>query len=197
TRMHDTFRAPELSATSSIDSCWTMAASPIPSRPASDDRGLGERRLHLPALALGEGPVLDDAHPVAHLAGVVRVVRHEARIAAHVLLVAGVAHEPLDPHHHRLVHLVADDGPVEGPPRSSLAHRLAPAFSRSSVSTRAMSRRRRRSFAVFSSCPVAWRTFAAKCSRRSSSAFARSSSTVSSRSSDAFTPSPPARRSAS
>src|SRR5690606_16465964 len=115
--MHATLRAPELSATSSSDSCWTMARSSTATRHAgSDPGGLGERRLDLPALALRQRPVLDDPHPVAHLAGVVRIVRHEARIAAQVLLVAGVAHQAFDPHHHGLVHLVADDGAVQGPP---------------------------------------------------------------------------------
>ena len=54
---------------------------------ASRRSTLGQGLLHLPALALGERPVLDDAHLVPDATRVLLVVRHELRVAAHVLLV--------------------------------------------------------------------------------------------------------------
>ena len=151
---------------------------------ARDARRLGEGFLHLPALPLRERAVLDDPDLVPDAAGVALVVRHEPRVAAHVLFVLRILDEPLDANDDGLVHLVAHDGAVHHPAVATLTHRLAPplslsaapARSRSTVSMRATSRRSRRSFAVFSSCPVAKRTRAPKYSLRVSRAFVASSS---------------------
>src|SRR5262245_49778509 len=121
--MHATLRAPELSATSNTVSVWIMIACPL------DRGGLGEGGLHLPALSLRNRPVLDDSDLVAHVAGVAFVVGHEARVAADVLLVLGVLDQPLDPHHHGLVHLVAHHHADHRAPHSALAHSPAPRLS--------------------------------------------------------------------
>src|SRR5688572_22021610 len=136
--MHATLRAPELSATSNTVSVWIMLLS-------LDRRRLGEGGLHLPPLALRDRSVFDDSDLVPDVAGVRLVVGHELRIAAHVLLVLGVLHQALDPHHHRLVHLVAHDHAYERAPHTAIAHSPAPRFSRRIVSARAMSRRSVRS----------------------------------------------------
>src|SRR5262245_62176785 len=117
------------------------ASVPAGSWRCLDPRRLDERFLHLPALPLGEGAMLDDAHAVADGACVGLVVRQKARVRANVLLVPLVLDEPLHPHHHGLVHLVADHHTFDGAALSTLAHRVAPRVFRSTVSTRAMSRR--------------------------------------------------------
>src|SRR5574342_1113409 len=139
--MHATLRAPELSATSRTDSCWIIAVLP------SDRRRPRQGGLDLPALALRDGPVFDDLDAIADRAGILLVVRHELREAAHVLLVLRILHEPLHAHHDGLVHLVADDRSHQGSPHAAFLH-FAPRLSRRIVSARAMSRRSVRSFAV-------------------------------------------------
>src|SRR5262249_2656348 len=146
---------------------------------------------------LRERAVLDDLHAVADRARVALVVRHELRVASHVLLVTRVLDQALDAHDDGLVHLVADDLADQGPPVSALHHDWAPRIWVSSVSTRATSRRSCWSFAVFSSCPVARFTRALKSSSRSSRDFAWSSGSERVRSSLAFTTPPRARRSGS
>src|SRR5262245_57009499 len=114
--MQATLRAPLLSATSSTDSCWIIGALP------SDRRRALERGLKLPALALRDRPALADANAISHRAGVLLVVRHELREPAHVFLVLRILDEPLHAHDHRLVHLVADDGPHQRPPHAAFTH---------------------------------------------------------------------------
>src|SRR5262245_16071393 len=171
------------------------APTPAGSRPGL--RRLGERRLDLPALALGDRSVLDDPDPVADAAAVLLVMRHELGEAADVLLVARILHQPLDLHHDRLVHLVADHLTDQCPAHASLLHGFASRIPARTVSNRAMSRRSDASTAVFSSCPVERLTCALKSSSRSSPDFAFSSSAESSRSSLAFMPLPPAARTGS
>src|SRR5215218_938833 len=94
-------RAPELSATLSLDSCWIIA---LP------------RLLHhvdqAPALGLGERPGLDHADHVA-LAGLVAlVVRVQLGRAADDLLVSAVAAGDVDANGDRLVALAGDDDPL-------------------------------------------------------------------------------------
>src|SRR5829696_3061994 len=93
-------RAPELSATFSLDSCWIVLAS-LP--------GLLDYVDQAPALRLRQRPGLDDANDVA-LAGLVAlIVRVQRPRAAHDLLVGGVAADDVDPHRDRLLALVGDD----------------------------------------------------------------------------------------
>src|SRR6476620_6008731 len=94
-------RAPELSATLSLDSCWIIA---LP------------RLLHYvdqaPALGLGERPRLDDPNHVA-LAGLVAlVVRVQLGRAAHDLLVSAVTAGDVDADRDRFVALAGDDDPL-------------------------------------------------------------------------------------
>src|SRR5262245_61639366 len=173
---------------------WIPAGSCVLQR---GHRGLHQRLLDLPALALRDRPVLDDPHPVTHRAGVRLVVREEARMAAHELVVGGVLHEALHAHHHGLVHLVAHHDAFERPALSASTHWLAPSFSRSTVCTRARSRRSLRSSALFSSWPVAFFTRAVHSSPCSSATLTSSSCCVSSRSSLAFITTLHAPRSAS
>src|SRR5207249_9379959 len=89
--------APELSATLSRVSCWTMRLL-----------GLLHDLEHAPALLLGERPRLGDADEIAHAALVLLVVDLEPGALLHCLAVQpvrlGRAHLDDD----RLVHLVGD-----------------------------------------------------------------------------------------
>src|SRR3990170_2684526 len=121
-------------------------------------RGATARPLdHLPALALGEGSTLADAHDVAGPGRVVRIVRHVLFRARHELLVDRVQHLSFDEHDDGLVRLVADHDARE----DSLRHRCyasvrpARAFSSITVLRRAMSRRTTRIRALFASWPPA------------------------------------------
>src|SRR5215208_1651284 len=91
-------RAPELSATLSRVSCWTIALSDS---------------LHdleqAPALGLRQRPRLDDPHRVALLRLVAGVVGVKRRAAAHDLLVSGVAAGGRDLDGECLVDLGRDD----------------------------------------------------------------------------------------
>src|SRR6476659_10058354 len=94
-------RAPELSATLSLDSCWIIA---LP------------RLLHhvdqAPALGLGERPGLDHADHVA-LAGLVAlVVGVQLGRAADDLLVGAVTPGDVDADGDRLVPFAGDDDPL-------------------------------------------------------------------------------------
>src|SRR5688572_25858387 len=96
TRMHCTFLAPELSATSSIERGWIMGL-----------RRAGQDRADPPALVLAERTRLLDHHAVPDLALVAFVVRLELLRPPHDALVARVAVDALDLHHARLLHRVA------------------------------------------------------------------------------------------
>src|SRR3954447_15469405 len=109
-------RAPELSATLSLDSCWIIA---LP------------RLLHhvdqAPALGLGERPGLDHADHVA-LAGLVAlVVGVQLGRAADDLLVGAVTPGDVDADGDRLVALAGDDDPLPhlGRVRLALGRRRA------------------------------------------------------------------------
>src|SRR5215204_5972023 len=92
-------RAPELSATFSLDSCWIMLAL----------LGLLDDVDQAPALRLRKRAGLDDADHIA-LAGLVAlVVRVQRPRAAHDLLVSRVAADDVDPHRDRFLALVGDD----------------------------------------------------------------------------------------
>src|SRR3954447_15038902 len=103
-------RAPELSATLSLDSCWIIA---LP------------RLLHhvdqAPALGLGQRPGLDHADHVA-LAGLVAlVVRVQLGRAADDLLVGAVTAGDVDADGDRLVALARDDDSLTNLGRVRLA----------------------------------------------------------------------------
>src|SRR6059036_608828 len=91
--------APELSATFTRVSCWTIRLL-----------GLLHDLEHPPALLLGEGARLGDADEVANAALVLLVVDLEARPLADGLAVQAVGLGRPDLDDDGLVHLVGDDG---------------------------------------------------------------------------------------
>src|SRR5256885_2850353 len=94
TRMHCTFRAPELSATSSMERGWIIAP------PSPEWSGCASAS----PWTAGASP---DHHAVAHVALVRLVVRLELLGHADDPLVARMTEDPLDPHHPRLLHGIA------------------------------------------------------------------------------------------
>ena len=72
--------------------------------------GGGEDLGHGPAFAAAEGAGLGDPDPVTHAAAVGFVVGLVAGGAADRLLIDGMGEAVFHRHHHRFVHLVADDG---------------------------------------------------------------------------------------
>src|SRR4051812_11633816 len=97
--MQSSSRAPVLSATLSLDSCWIMP--PLP-------RLLDDLR-EAPVLGLRERPRLDDADDVARACLVPLVVRVELHRAPDDLLVLRVQLDHVDLDDDRLVALVRDD----------------------------------------------------------------------------------------
>src|SRR5204862_2865549 len=93
-------RAPELSATLSLDSCWITSALLL--RLLED---LGQA----PALRPGDRTGLHHPDQVALARLVARVVRVQGAGAAHDLLVLRMAARDLDLHGDRLVRLAGDD----------------------------------------------------------------------------------------
>src|SRR5947207_14753842 len=91
--------APELSATFSRVSCWTMR---LP--------GFLHDLEQAPALLLRDGPGLGDADEVAHAALVLLVVDLEPGALLHRLAVQAMSLGGADLDDDRLVHLVGDDG---------------------------------------------------------------------------------------
>src|SRR6202171_2227592 len=111
---------------------------------------------HGPALQLRDRLALLDPRLVARLELVVLVVRVVVFRAANRLLVDRMGEAAIDPHHHRLGLLVADDNAL----KRTFWHTTAPYFffarcCAAMVLMRAISRRASRSREVFSSCPVA------------------------------------------
>src|SRR5512139_2166844 len=115
--MQEIFRAPLLSATWRMVRIWIMSSSSLLGAGRRGRcPGLGHGQLsralddlgHPPALAPRERPRLLDPHAVAG-ARAELVVSHEGRGPANGLLVEAVAHQPLDRHHHRLLHLGGGD----------------------------------------------------------------------------------------
>src|SRR5215218_9994295 len=93
-------RAPELSATFSLDSCWITSAVLL---------CLLDHVDQAPALGLREGTGLDDPDHVA-LAGLISlVVRVQRARAADDLLVSRMTADDVDPHRDRFLPLVGDD----------------------------------------------------------------------------------------
>src|SRR3982074_467177 len=92
-------RAPLLSATLRMDSCWIMSRASL--------LGLLEDLGDPPALVLGQRPRLDDAHPVADTALVGLVVRLEAGAMLDDLLVQRMRLELANGDHDGLVHPIA------------------------------------------------------------------------------------------
>src|SRR5215210_9530226 len=90
-------RAPGLSATRSLLSCWIMLL------------GLLQHCGQAPVRRLAQRSRLDDADEVAHLGGVLLVVGMELRRAADDLLVARVRLDRVDLDHDRLVHRARND----------------------------------------------------------------------------------------
>src|SRR5207253_10479214 len=88
--------APLLSATLSTVSCWIISPRLL------DDFG------DAPALLLGQGSRLDDAHAVADAAGGSLVMRLVAACVPYYLLVQGMRFRVPHEHDHRLLHLAAD-----------------------------------------------------------------------------------------
>src|SRR6266446_7224946 len=107
--MHATRLAPLLSATSRTVCIWITGLAPL-RKSAVDPFGARHDLGDPPALVLGQGPGLGDAHDVADLAGLLLVVRLVLLLLRHVLAVTAVLHAALDLHHHRLGHLVGGDG---------------------------------------------------------------------------------------
>src|SRR6476659_2431601 len=95
--MHRISRAPVLSATRTLVSCWITLLRHL--------EDLGEA----PALRLRERARLDDADEVAGLRLVLLVVRVELRRAADHLLVLRVRLDRVNPDDDRLVHRRRDD----------------------------------------------------------------------------------------
>src|SRR5262249_20276650 len=119
----------------------------------------------------------------AHPALVLLVVRLVAHALGQVLAVLAVAHEPSHHHDDGLVHLVGHDDAVALLAPSG-AHAPAPPPAvrcRSTVRTRATSRRVSRTFIGLESCEVARRSRRWKSSSPSSASRARSSSGLISR----------------
>src|SRR5215204_7273443 len=100
TRMHRISRAPVLSATLSLDSCWITNV-----RPSCLARGL-EHLGEAPVLCLRQRPRLDDPHQVADVRLVLGVVRVELGGATDHLLVTGVGLHRVDLDDDRLVHRI-------------------------------------------------------------------------------------------
>src|SRR5215510_8483705 len=115
--------------------------------------------LHdLPALELGDRPVLFDPYDVADRVFIGLVVGVVLLRPPHRLLEHRMGEAALDADDHGLVLLVAHHGALEHPLRHSDASYFDFAcarFCRAIVFSRAMSRRTWRTRAVFSSCPVA------------------------------------------
>src|SRR6186713_754458 len=106
-------RAPVLSATRSLDSCWIIALL-----------GLLEHLGEAPVLRLAQRPGLDDADEVAELRGVLLVVRVELRRAADDLLVPRVRLHRVHADDDRLVHRARDDDAAAFLAPASVAHGL-------------------------------------------------------------------------
>src|SRR4029077_20512334 len=94
-------RAPELSATLSLDSCWIIALF-----------RLLQYLDQAPALRLRQWPGLDHADDVALARLVALVVGVQGARAAHDLLVGRVAARRVDPHRDRFLAFVGDDDPL-------------------------------------------------------------------------------------
>src|SRR5918996_3323605 len=103
--MQSSSRAPVLSATRSLDSCWINGH--LPCRPSSL-RGLHDLG-EAPVLRLRKRSRLDDADDVPDLRLVLLVVRVELRRAPDHLLVARVELDRVDLDDDRLVHRARDD----------------------------------------------------------------------------------------
>src|SRR5215211_6708247 len=126
--MQSSSRAPVLSATLSLDSCWITGSSP----------GLLHDLGEAPVLRLREGPRLDDPDDVARARLVPLVVRVELHGAPDDLLVLRVQLDHVDLDDDRLVALVGDDdaaallpaaaldlGPLAADDRLARSRRLA------------------------------------------------------------------------
>src|SRR5262249_31824133 len=163
TLMHMTRRAPELSATSRLVCIWIMMHRPLALRATPEGPSRYPLLLlaldDLPALELGDRPVLLNPHDVAYRVFVGLVVGVILLRPPHGLLQHRMGEAPLDADHHGLVLLVAHHGALQ----RALRHRRPPYFAfasavrfcRAIVLSRAMSRRTWRTRAVFSSWPVA------------------------------------------
>src|SRR5262249_1040036 len=112
---------------------------------------LADDALERPALAAAHRPCLHDLDGVAGLRLVLLVVHHERRRPPLGLAVQAVAHLPLDGDHDALLHLVADDAAGLF---AFLRHGYPALFVRSTVLTRARSRRTDRILPGASSWPI-------------------------------------------
>src|SRR4051812_14697853 len=110
--MQATFFAPELSATSRTVCIWIMTSDLC--LPLEVGFRLDQDLGHAPALLLRDRARLDDPHLVAGLRRLVLVVALVLLLLGHVLAVLAVLGAALDLHHHRLRHLVGEDGADAG-----------------------------------------------------------------------------------
>src|SRR5690606_14685030 len=110
---------------------------------------------HGPRLGLGNRAAFRDFDQVADLVLVLFVVSVIFVRTHDDLAVKRVLDTTLDQHGHRFVHLVADHTTGQRTLQLGFAHFYFPAFSRSTVRTRAMSRRTLPSWLVLESCWVA------------------------------------------
>src|SRR5262245_36259270 len=148
-----------------------------------------------PAFPPAHRPRLHDGDGVARLGFVLLVVDHEGRRPALGFAVQPMPHLPLDRDDDALVHLVADD---DADLFQLVSHILNPVaypalFCRSTVFTRARSRRTVRIFSGASSCPMAFWIRIRNSWSVSSRSLPPSSSAARSRSSAAFIAFSPAR----
>src|SRR5262245_36114134 len=117
--MQRSSRAPVLSATLSLVSCWITRAHPS----ESSLRGLHDLG-EPPALRLRDRTGLDDPDDVADVRLVRLVVRMERVRPPHDLLVLPVRLQRVDLDHDRLVHRVRDHGALALLPAAALVLRL-------------------------------------------------------------------------
>src|ERR1035437_676173 len=141
--MHITSRAPELSATMSLDCCWIICY--VPSALPLDDAD------QPPTLARRQRTGLHDLHEIPFLRIVRFVVGHHLGGQRHDASILWVALLALDRQGDALVHLVANHAPDDDLAASalvrrgdgfdlSLAHRIPLTFSVMTVFNRAISR---------------------------------------------------------
>src|SRR5690554_6343137 len=108
TLMHITRRAPELSATSRLVSCWIMTSSALLEPVPAIQKGSGLVRRNFPLFQLRNRFAFADLHDIANLRRFVLVVCMVLLRTTHNLLQERVLEAAFDIHHNRLFVFVAD-----------------------------------------------------------------------------------------